>query len=152
MRSLKIVVLDAGTLGDDLDLSPLTMGGVHELAVYKFTSADEIKARTRGIDVAVVNKLKMNAETLGDNPTLRLICVAATGFDNIDLAFCREKGIGAANVVGYSSNSVSQLTVAMALSLIRRLERIDLQAVEHRNLKVPCQYRPTHRPFIISVI
>lgn len=122
MEKLKIVVLDAGTLGDDLDLSPLTMGGVHELTVYKFTSAEDIEARTRGAHVAIINKLKMNATTLGDNPTLRLICVAATGYDNIDLNYCREKGIGAANVVGYSSNSVSQVTVAMALSLICRLD------------------------------
>ena len=121
MKTLKIAVLDAGTLGDDLDLTPLTCGGVHELAVYSATSADEIAPRTAGVDVAIVNKLKMNADTLGDAPTLRLICVAATGYDNIDLGYCREKGIGVANVVGYSSNSVSQLTVAMVLSLICRL-------------------------------
>lgn len=121
MDKLKIAVLDAGTLGDDLDLSPLTMGGLHELAVYKFTSADELEARTRGVDIAIVNKLKMNADTLGATPSLRLICVAATGYDNIDLDYCREKEIAVANVVGYSSNSVSQLTVAMALSLMCHL-------------------------------
>lgn len=121
MEKLKIAVLDAGTLGDDLDLSPLSAGGAHEVSVYRFTSPDEVAARTDGVDVAIVNKIKMNADTLGENPSLRLICIAATGFDNIDLDFCREKGIGVANVVGYSSNSVAQVTVAMALSLICRL-------------------------------
>ena len=121
MRSLKIVVLDAGTLGDDLDLSPLSAGGVHEVVTYKFTSPNEVAARVAGADVAVINKIRMNADTLGDSPTLRLICIAATGYDNIDLDYCREKGIGVANVVGYSSGSVSQLTVALALSLVCRL-------------------------------
>ena len=116
---MKIVVLDAATLGDDVDFSVFSSFG--EVIAYPATAPDEVKSRLNGADVVVVNKIKMNAETLGDDPSVRLICVTATGYDNIDLAFCRAHGIAACNVVGYSTDSVAQITVAMALSLLTHL-------------------------------
>lgn len=116
---MRIAVLDAGTLGTDLDLSPLSKFG--EVDIYASSSPEEIAERVRGCDVAVVNKLKMNASTVGADSKLGLICVFATGFDNIDLDFCRKNGIGVCNVVGYSTASVAQLTVSMALSLVTHL-------------------------------
>jgi glycerate dehydrogenase len=77
--------------------------------------------RLRGVQVAVVNKIKMNADTLGEAKDLRLICVAATGFDNIDTAYCQERGIAVCNVPAYSTESVAQLTVSMALTLVTHL-------------------------------
>lgn len=114
---MKIVVLDAGTLGADVDLSPFYALG--EVTVYENTDSQQIKERLRGADVAVVNKLKLGESNLPED--LRLICVAATGYDNIDIAYCKRVGIGVCNVPGYSTHSVAQLTVAMALSLVNHL-------------------------------
>ena len=116
---MKIVVGDAATLGFDLDLSHLSTLG--EVEVHHTTAPDEMAARFDGADVAIVNKLRMNRDTLGENPALKMIAECATGFDNIDLAYCREKGIAVANVKGYSTHSVAQVTLSMALSLSTNL-------------------------------
>ena len=112
---MKISVLDASTLGDDLDLSVFEKLG--EVSIYPTTSADELKNHTQGADVIVLNKVKINEETLPDSGTVRLICIAATGFDNVSTSYCKNHGIALCNVSGYSTNSVAQVTVAMALSL-----------------------------------
>ena len=116
---MKIVVGDAATLGFDLDLSHLNALG--EVEIHHTTAPDEIAARFDGAEVAIVNKLRMNRDTLGEHPTLKMIAECATGFDNIDLDFCREKGIAVANVKGYSTHSVAQVTLSMALSLSTNL-------------------------------
>lgn len=116
---MKIVVLDSATLGADIDLSPLAAHG--ELTVYQSTAPDEVAARLADADVAVLNKIKINKTTLPCPVALKLICVTATGFDNIDLGFCRERGIAVSNVVGYSTQSVAQVTLGMALSLFLHL-------------------------------
>lgn len=115
---MKIVILDAGTLGRDVDLSPLYALG--EVVAHETTSPEAIAARLTGADVCVVNKLKLNESNLAGTG-LRLICEAATGYDNIDLAYCRRTGIAVCNVPGYSTHSVAQLTVAMVLSLVNHL-------------------------------
>lgn len=117
---MKITVLDAATLGADLDLSRLAALG--ELTVYDTTAPDDVKARLADTDVAVINKIRINAENLAGNDRLKLVAVCATGYDNVDLAVCREKGVAVTNVVGYSTNSVAQLTLAMALSLSTNLK------------------------------
>ena len=116
---MKIVMLDAGTLGADLDLSPVTSLG--EVDVYASSAASEVVSRLAGADVAVLNKIKMTRAVLEALPTLKLICVTATGYDNIDLDCCRERGITLCNVPAYSTDSVAQVTVAMALSLATHL-------------------------------
>lgn len=116
---MKIAVLDAKTLGEDLDLSPLKSLG--EVLEYPTTSPCQMSERLRDVTVAVVNKIKMNRATLNGADSLRLICVAATGFDNIDREYCSEKGIAVCNVPAYSTDSVAQLTVSMALSLVTHL-------------------------------
>ena len=116
---MKITVLDADTLGRDLDLSPLSACG--DVTVYSTTAPHEIEKRLDGTEVVLVNKIRLNKENLANNTTLKLICVAATGYDNIDVAYCRSRGIAVCNVVGYSTNSVAQLTVSMALSLCTHL-------------------------------
>lgn len=120
---MKICFLDAGTLGDDLSLDSFSEFG--EVVTYRSTSPEQVNARVSGADVLVVNKVKLNRTTLGENPTARLVCLAATGYDNVDTAFCREKGIGVCNVVGYSTDAVTQLTVSMALSLLTHLPEYD---------------------------
>ncbi len=116
---MKIVVLDAETLGKDLDLSPLYQFG--EVEVYANTKPLEVSERIRKAEVVLINKVRMTRETVGDAPCLRLITVAATGYDNIDLDFCRSRGIAVCNVKGYSTSSVAQVTLTMALSLATRL-------------------------------
>lgn len=115
---MKIVVLDAATLGGDLDLRPLDALG--QVTVYENTAADELADRIA--DVTISNKLKLNRENLAGAEKLKLICVCATGVDCIDLDYCREQGIGVCNVPGYSTESVSQLTLTMALALMGHLK------------------------------
>lgn len=117
---MKIVILDSGTLGADVDLSPIEALG--EVIEYKFTAPCEVADRLADADVAVLNKIKLNKDNLSDAKSLKLICVAATGYDNIDVAYCREHGISVCNVPGYSTDSVAQLSVSMALSLVTHLD------------------------------
>ena len=120
---MKICFLDAGTLGDDLSLDSFLQFG--EVVTYSASDPSVIESRATGADVLVVNKAKLNRNTLGESPTVKLICLAATGYDNVDLEYCREKGIGVCNVVGYSTNAVTQVTVSMALSLLTHLPEYD---------------------------
>ena len=117
---MNIVVLDAATLGSDLKLTPLeALGTVY---AYPGTTPAELAERIADADILISNKLKLNRENLKDAQRLKLICVCATGFDCIDVEYCREQGIGVCNVPGYSTESVSQLTLAMALSLMGHLK------------------------------
>lgn len=116
---LNICVLDAATLGEDLDLSPLSRVG--QVKVYATTAPEEVAERLVDCDIVLINKIRLGAQNLKWATRLKLICVAATGYDNIDVEYCRTHGIGVSNVVGYSTNNVAQLTVAMALSLITHL-------------------------------
>ena len=93
---MKIIVADAATLGADLDLSPLSRLG--EVEVYATTAKEEVAARFAGAEVAVVNKIRIDRAALGERPTLKMVAECATGYDNIDLNYCREKGIAVANV------------------------------------------------------
>ena len=115
---MRIVVLDAATLGDDLSLAPLDEVG--DVTVWQTTAPEETAARVRDADVVILNKIRLNESNLSGSK-VRLICVAATGYDNIDTAWCRANGITVSNVVGYSTDSVAQLTVSMALFLANRL-------------------------------
>ena len=117
--SLKVTFLDAGTLGDDIDLSAFEKFG--KLTVFSSTSEDEFVQNVGESDVIIVNKIKVGRHNLPACKNLKLVCVTATGYDNIDIDYCKEKGIAVANVVGYSTQNVAQLTLAMVLSLICRL-------------------------------
>ena len=116
---MRIVFLDAATIGDDLTYESFEQIG--EVVVYPTTSEDEFASHIDGADVVVINKLKLNANNLPMAKNLKLICLAATGYDNVDLDYCRKAGIGVCNVVGYSTQSVAQLTLSMALSLYTHL-------------------------------
>lgn len=115
----KIVVLDAGTLGEDLSLLPLEAEG--EVVVYAASSPETVRERITGADAVILNKVKIGEDQLPAEGAPGIICVAATGFDNIDLEACRKRGVAVANVRGYSSDSVAQVTVGLVLSLITHL-------------------------------
>ena len=121
MDRLKIVVLDRDTLGDDVPLDALYALG--DVAVYGLTAPELVGERIADADVVVINKIKMNESNLKHADKVKLICLAATGYDNVDTAYCREKGIAVCNVVGYSTQSVAQVTAAMALSLCTKLSQ-----------------------------
>ena len=117
---MKIVVLDAVTLGNDISWEAMQAFG--DLTLYPVSQPEEIRARIADADVVVTNKCRLTEKNLTGCQKLRLILEAATGFDNIDINFCRENGIAVANVKGYSTLSVVQLTLASALSLSCHLE------------------------------
>lgn len=112
---MKITILDAETLGQDLSFE--IFDSIGETVVFQNTASEDVAKNISDSDVVILNKIKLNENNLKDAKNLKLICVAATGFDNIDLEYCRNRGIAVCNVVGYSTNSVSQVTLAMALSL-----------------------------------
>ncbi len=116
---MNIIMLDTGTLGADIDLSPVRRAGT--VTEYQTTPPEQIAERITDADVVIVNKVKLNEGNLSRATNLKLICVTATGYDNIDTAYCRSRGIALCNVPAYSTESVAQLTLAMALSLANRL-------------------------------
>lgn len=116
---MKLVLLDAKTLGDDLDLSPLEQFG--ELIRYGSTKAHETKDRINDADIILSNKVIIDRAIMEQSPNLKLICITATGMNNVDLVAAKELGIEVKNVAGYSTGSVAQHTFAMALYLIEKL-------------------------------
>ncbi|OBX36418.1 putative 2-hydroxyacid dehydrogenase [Halomonas elongata] len=116
------VILDAASLGPDVDLSPIE-NRVSRLTRHDFTSADEAAERLAEADVAIVNKVKLDAETLKALPRLRLICVLATGTNNIDMSAAERLGIPVRNVTAYGTASVAQHSLMMILALAAQLPR-----------------------------
>lgn len=116
---MKIAILDKSTLGEDVSLAPIRALG--QTTEYETTQPDQVEERISEADVVIVNKIKLNATNLKDAKNLKLICVAATGYDNIDTEYCKQNGIALCNVPGYSTDSVAQVSVAMALSLVNHL-------------------------------
>lgn len=116
---MKIVLLDTATWGEDIDLSPLLAVG--DVTEYQSTAPDQVMDRIRDAEVVVLNKVNLKAYDLSLLPALRLICVSSTGYDTVDTAVCASLGIALYNVPDYCADSVSQLTLAMALSLTSHL-------------------------------
>lgn len=114
-KKLRITVLDSASIGDDLDFSIFEDLGT--LTLYEKTEPYEICERAKSSDVLILNKVKINSSVMPSDSPVKLVCIAATGFDNIDIDFCRQNGIGVCNVVGYSTSSVAELTVSMAMSI-----------------------------------
>lgn len=120
---MKIIFLDAKTIGDDIDLSAFeTMG---EVVKYEFSTAEEAAERTKDADVLILNKVKINEQTIGQADHLKLVCVTATGTDNLDKEYLEKRGIAWRNVAGYSTESVAQHTFAMLFYLYEKLRYYD---------------------------
>ena len=115
---MKIVFLDSLALGEGLDFERFREFG--EIEIYPSSTESEIIERTLDCDVVITNKLKLNRNNLKDAKNLKLICVTATGFDNIDIEYAKWRGIGVCNVVGYSTSNVAQITAGFVLQLINR--------------------------------
>ena len=120
---MNIVLLDAKTLGDDLDIS--TLGQFGTLTVYETTSPAETLERIQIADIVITNKVVITANMMEEVPRLKLICIAATGMNNVALDAAKFKGIEVKNVAGYSTRSVVQHTFAMALYLLEKMAYYD---------------------------
>ncbi|MGM9786998.1 MAG: D-2-hydroxyacid dehydrogenase [Candidatus Cryptobacteroides sp.] len=111
---MKIVFLDAATMGD---VSFAQIEKLGELVLYETSTFEQAKERVADCDVLIINKIKVNKELIDSAPSLKLICEAATGVNNIDLDYAASKGIPVRNAVGYSTDSVVQATFMHILSL-----------------------------------
>jgi glycerate dehydrogenase len=112
---MKIALLDALTFGET-DLSAFNSFG--DVVVYQTSSAEEVESHITNCDVIVTNKVVITKEHMLKTPTLKLICIAATGMNNVDLEAAKEMGIEVKNVAGYSTDSVIQHTFSMLFYLL----------------------------------
>ena len=120
---MKIVFLDVKTIGEDIDLSGFERFG--EVVKYGFSSPEESRERTRDADIVILNKVQINEQTIGEAEHLKLVCVTATGTNNLDKAYLSERGIEWRNVAGYSTESVAQHTFGLLFYLLEKLAYYD---------------------------
>ena len=116
------VILDAQSLGPDIDLTAIRDAVTH-LEIHQQSTTAQARERLADAEIAIVNKVRLDAETLSQLPSLRLICVLATGLNNIDLDAAKAHNITVKNVSAYGTASVSQHTLMLMLSLANRLPR-----------------------------
>lgn len=119
---MKITFLDSYSIGN-ADLSALQALG--DFTPYETTAPDQVIERCIDSDVVITNKVKLLREELEALPNLKLICIAATGMNNVDLEIAVQQGIQVKNVADYSTNSVAELTFTLALNLIHHLSYYD---------------------------
>lgn len=119
---MKIVLLDALTFGDT-NLSAFDSLG--EVVVHKTTSPNEVEQRIKDTNVIVTNKVVISDELMAGAPSLKLICIAATGMNNVDLEAAKARGIEVKNVAGYSTDSVIQHTFSMLFYLMTHSKYYD---------------------------
>ena len=120
---MRVVILDGATMGADIDFSPITSR--FDTVIYDKTDPREKAQRVGDADVIVINKVVIDRETIDAAPGLKLVCVFAVGYNNIDVKYCREKGIRVRNVPGYCTDSVAQHTFALLFQLIESLNYYD---------------------------
>lgn len=120
---MKIVFLDAKTVGDDMDLSGFDSLG--EVVKYDFSTAEEARERTRDADVVILNKVLINETSIGEADHLKLVCVTATGTNNLDKDYLEKRGIAWRNAAGYSTETVAQHTFALLFYLMEKLRYYD---------------------------
>lgn len=117
---MNICVLDKASMGEDTPFDAIYKFGT--VKIYDSTAPEEIFDRIADAEVVITNKVKITEEIIANAKNLKLICVFATGFDNIDIAAAKKHGVAVCNVPGYSTDSVALLTVATALSLYAHLD------------------------------
>ena len=120
---MKIVFLDSKTIGDDIDLNCLEKLG--ELEKYDYSTQEEAYERTKDADVVIVNKVEVNESSIGGADHLKLVCVTATGTNNLDKEYLDKRNIAWRNVAGYSTETVAQHTFAMLFFLLEKLSYYD---------------------------
>ena len=116
---MKLVVLERDSVGTDVDVTCFEKFG--EVVYYGNTVAKTVAERVKDAEVIISNKAPLNEETLKDAVNVKLICLFATGYDYVDLAYCKSRGIKVANVVNYCSPAVAQHTLLLALALTEKI-------------------------------
>ena len=120
---MKLVILERNSVGTDVDVSCFEKFG--EVTCYPNTVAANTSERVKDADIILANKAPLNESTLKDAPNVKLICLLATGFDNVDLAYCKSRGIKVTNVVNYCTSTVAQHTLLLALALSEKIAFYD---------------------------
>lgn len=113
---MKIAFLDDATVGSDVSLEPISRLG--ELILYGTTANEKVDERIAGCEVVITNKVQIRKANIDKADKLKLICVAATGVNQVDVEYAQSKGIPVKNVAGYSTESVSQVTMMHILNLV----------------------------------
>lgn len=116
---MKIVILDRATLGFDIDMSIFETLG--EVESFDVTNETQTINRVKNADIVITNKVVISKEVM-DNSNLKLICISATGTNNVDLEYAKQKNIQVKNVAGYSSSSVVQLAFSMIFQIVQKLD------------------------------
>ncbi len=119
---MKIIFLDRSTIGKDIDTGCLEQWG--DVIYHDTTAVDEVTERVKDADIVITNKVPINKSIMIES-RLQLICVAATGMNNIDLEAAKEAGIAVKNVAGYSTDSVVQMTFSMLFYLLGKMRFYD---------------------------
>lgn len=120
---MRIVILERDSVGKDVSVECLKELG--EVTAYSNTVAEEVESRVQDAEIIIANKAPLNAATLKAAEKVRLICEFATGYDNVDLDYCRQRGIKVANVVNYSTAAVAQHTFALCFYILEKLNHYD---------------------------
>ncbi|MCR5053791.1 MAG: D-2-hydroxyacid dehydrogenase [Lachnospiraceae bacterium] len=120
---MNIVFLDRKSIGDDLDLSSFEKLG--KVTMYDFTTPDEAPERVKDAEVIVINKVPINEKTVGNAKDLKLVCVTATGTNNLDKEYLDRRSIAWRNVAGYSTETVTQHTFSLLFYLLEHMAYYD---------------------------
>lgn len=120
---MKIVFLDDNSIGTDIDLSGFESLG--EVVRYGSSKPEEVPERVKDADVVIINKMEINERTIGTAEKLKLVCVTATGTNNLDKEFLAKRNIAWRNVAGYSTECVAQHTFALLFYLLEKMPYYD---------------------------
>ncbi len=120
---MNIVILERASVGDEISVEAIEKLG--DVTIYNTTPIDLIPERIQDAEVIIANKSPLNEKTLDNASKVRLICELATGYDNVDLNYCKKRGIAVRNVKGYSTDAVVQHTFALCLYLFEKLDYYD---------------------------
>lgn len=120
---MRIVMLERGSVGGDVSVDCIKDLG--ELTVYSNTLEEEVAERVKDAEIIIANKSPLNEMTLKEAKDVKLICELATGYDNVDLEYCKKRGIKAVNVVNYSTAAVAQHTFALCFYILEKLRHYD---------------------------
>lgn len=134
----KIVFLDRITIPENVRIPSPAFA--HEWINYDLTSPEQVAERIKDADIIVANKVPLNADTLAGQQKLKLIALTATGFNNVDTAYCRAHDIAVTNIRGYATQSVPEHAMAMIFTLMRNLRgyQQDIEAGEWQRQGLFC--------------
>ena len=118
--SLTIVHLDRASIGPAITLGK--PASAHHWISYDYTAPEDVITRLQDADIAIINKVALDAETLAQLPRLKMIAISATGYDKVDIAACRARGIVVSNIRGYAKTTVPEHTFALILGLRRAIK------------------------------